>query len=247
MQNSSAWVPTKYVFQKNRLIGSRNPAHLSVSSRLMTDITASFYQRAIPQHVTGRLADLGCGNVPFYALYRQYVSENICVDWPNSRHQNQYLDVACDLNEPLAFADGEFDTIIISEVLEHISEPEIIWREMSRIIKPGGKILLSVPFFYKIHEAPFDFYRYTEFCLRNFASKNQLNVLELTVFGGLPEIFTDILSKKLMIIPVMGKASSMFVQWMCTKFVQTGFGKKLSQKTGKEFPLGYFMIVQKPL
>jgi len=213
----------------------------------MTDITASFYQRAIPQHARGKLADLGCGNVPFYQLYRPYVTDNICADWPNTRHQNQYLDIQCDLNKPLDFPDGLFDTIIISEVLEHISEPEIIWSEMARIIKPGGKILLSVPFFYKIHEAPFDFYRYTEFCLRNFASKNGLNVLELSVFGGLPEIFTDILAKKLMVLPLIGRACSRFVQWVCSVSLSTRAGKKLSLKTGKEFPLGYFMIVQKPL
>jgi SAM-dependent methyltransferase len=245
MQNAQSWSPTKYVFKNNKLKGSRNAKHLSVSSRLMTDITASFYQHYIPLHVKGKLADLGCGNVPFFEVYKDKVTDNICVDWPNTMHRNRYLDYECDLNKPLPFQDNEFDTIIISEVLEHIAHPEVIWAEMARILKPSGKILLSVPFFYKIHEAPYDYYRYTEFCLRNLAEKNGLQTLELKSFGGLPEIFTDIFAKKFMILPVIGRLCSKFVQACCSLFLKTGFGKKVSRKTGKEFPLGYFMIVEK--
>jgi SAM-dependent methyltransferase len=245
MRNAQSWFPTKYVLKNQVLKGSRDPQFLSISSRLMTDITASFYQRYLPLHAKGRLADLGCGNVPFYHVYKNLITENICVDWPNSMHANHYLDCEYDLNKPLPFANDHFDTIIISEVLEHISNPEMIWSEMARILKPKGKILLSVPFFYKIHEAPYDYYRYTEFALQHLATKNKLSTIELQSFGGLPEIFTDMLAKNLTRVPLAGSSFSKLVQYTCSLFLKTGFGKKISSKTGKTFPLGYFMIVEK--
>jgi SAM-dependent methyltransferase len=244
MKNADKWLPTKYTFKKGKLMGSRNPAMLSVSSRLMADLTASFYQRYIPQHAKGDLADLGCGNVPLFDFYRKYVTSSTCVDWANSTHQNQYLDIACDLNEPLPLTTDSFDTIIISDVLEHIANPELVWREMARILKPKGKILLSVPFLYRIHEAPYDYFRYTEFALKNFAEKNKLRVIELKTLGGLPEVLTDIFSKNIVRLPLFGTFFSRLAQGLCRFFVNTGFGRKVSVKTGKIFPLGYFIIVE---
>ncbi len=245
MKNSPHWFPTKYELKGERLRASRNPKFLSVSSQLMSDITASFYQHYLPLYAKGKLVDLGCGNVPFYGIYKNHVQENICVDWPNSAHKNQYLDIECDLNQPLPFQSDEFDTIIISEVLEHISNPELIWLEMARILKPGGRILLSVPFFYKIHEAPYDYYRYTEFALRNFAHKHTLTVLELKAFGGLPEIFTDIIAKNLVKVRWVGSTLATMIQSICFFFINTRFGKKVSSNSGVAYPLGYFMVVEK--
>src|SRR5687768_10517654 len=134
MRNVDKWLPTKYVMRKGKLIGSRNRSMLSVSSRLMADLTASFYQHYIPIHARGNLADLGCGNVPLYETYKSFTTANTCVDWSNSTHKNQYLDVECDLNKPLPLESDSFDTIIISDVLEHIANPELIWAEMARIL-----------------------------------------------------------------------------------------------------------------
>jgi SAM-dependent methyltransferase len=245
MKNEKAWVATKYQRIGKRLRGSRNTKSLSISSRLMTDITASFYDNYIPKHVTGKLADLGCGHVPFYETYKPYITENSCIDWPNSAHVNQYLDLTCDLNQPIPLPDSSFNTIIISEVLEHIAEPELIWKEMTRLLMPGGKILLSVPFLYRIHEAPFDFYRYTEFALKKYAEKNKLEVVEFKAFGGLPEVLTDIMAKNLTKIPAIGNFLSSLVQSLCWSIIHTRWGKRISENSAKAYPLGYFMIVQK--
>ncbi len=245
MRNIESWHPTKYVFKKGRLRATKDRKFLSVSSRLMTDITASFYERFVPLYVKGRLVDLGCGYVPFFELYRRYITDNTCVDWPNTLHRNRYLDKECDLNEPLPFPNSTFDTIIISEVLEHVANPEGVFSEMARILRPGGRILLSVPFYYKIHEAPFDYYRYTEFALRYLAEKNGLNIAVLLPFGGLPEVLTDILAKNLVKIPLAGNAMGAFVQAMCRALVTNGIARGFSTRTAKAYPLGYFLVVEK--
>ncbi len=245
MKNTEHWHPTKYELRNGKLRASRNPAFVTVSSRLMIDLTAIHYQRAIPILAKGDIADLGCGHVPLYLIYKDKVTSNTCVDWPNSLHKNPHLDLECDLNKPLPLPDASFDTIILSEVLEHIAEPETLWAEIARILKPGGKILLSVPFLYKIHEAPHDYFRYTEFALKNFASKNKLQVSELTSFGGLPLVLADVYAKMLVKIPVIGKFTASLVQSLCYWFIHTRWGSRLSYATGKAYPLGYFMVAEK--
>lgn len=245
MRNSEHWKPTKYELHNGRLRASRNPKFVSVSSRLMTDVTASFFETAIPKYVRGSLADMGCGNVPFYMVYKNLATEITCIDWANTLHQNHYLDLECDLNKPLPFADNCFETIIISDVFEHIAEPDMLWSELTRILKPGGKILMSVPFLYKIHEAPHDYFRYTEFALKNYVTKNNLRILELESFGGLPLVLTDLYAKVLVKIPLLGNTLAAFIQLLCLWFVGTQLGKRISSNTGKAYPLGYFMVIEK--
>lgn len=231
---------------KGKLRGNRAPGKVTPSSLLMTDLSAFYYQKNIPIHTKGKLVDLGCGFVPLYQTYKPYVDECVCVDWPNSWHRNTFLDIEANLNEPLPLKDSDFDTIILSEVLEHIAEPEILWKEMARILKPGGKILIGVPFLYKIHESPHDYYRYTEFSLRNFSKKNSLEIISLEGIGGIPAVLGDILAKQIIRIPLMGKWLSKAIQAISFWFIN-GPGKNLSKKSSVHYPISYFMVVQKPL
>lgn len=245
MKNASDWKPSKYTFRNNKLKGSRNPKELSISSRLLADIIASHYNRHVKDHVKGRLVDLGCGKVPMYELYKPYTTEVICADWENTLHKNPYLDYTVNLNEPLPFGHEEFDTIIISDVMEHLSRPEMVWKEMYRILRKDGKVILNVPFFYKIHEAPYDFYRYSEFALRNFARENGFAVCVLEPMGGAPEVLADISAKVMVNTPLIGNFLASMIQSFTALFVKTGPGRKLSRKTNSHYPIGYFMIVQK--
>jgi SAM-dependent methyltransferase len=63
----------------------------------------------------------------------------------------------------LPFPEGCFDAVVCAEVLEHTPHPYPILREMYRVLKPGGRALISVPFLYRIHADPYDFGRYTDF------------------------------------------------------------------------------------
>ena len=245
MKNIQQWRPSKFIIRDGVLRGSRNPSDLQVSSRLVADIVASYYQNYLPAYAKGNLIDLGCGKVPLYSVYRDHVDATTCVDWEHSMHQNPFLDQTCDLNETLPFPDKTFDTILLSDVLEHISEPVKLWHEMERILRPGGALVLNVPFFYKLHEIPHDYFRYTEFALRKFAANCNLSVVVLEPMGGIPEIVTDLLSKLFYKIPLAGKMFSGASQLMCRVFLKTTVGRKISRKTSAQFPLGYFMVAVK--
>jgi SAM-dependent methyltransferase len=245
MNNKDKWTPSKFVYKNNKLIGSRSPGAMHVGSRLMADIVAAWYDTYLPQYAKGKLVDLGCGKVPLFEAYRDYVTDNICVDWENTRHQNEYLDYECDLSQDLPFPDGEFDTIILSDVLEHIPQPEKLWQEMSRILQPQGVALINVPFFYCLHEAPYDFYRYSEYALRRMADLAGFRIIILKPLGGTPEILADMLAKHFQFVPVIGKSLAIAVQSLVSLFGKTTPGQKISAETSQAFPLGYFLIAEK--
>jgi len=245
MKNREQWQPSKFVRHRGKLIGSRK--HVSVGSRVMVDLIAEFYEVQLPRHARGRFLDLGCGRVPLYATYKDLVTEVVCVDWENTFHKNEHLDLECDLTQPLPLADGEFDTILLSDVLEHIPEPAGLWSEMTRILAPNGRILMNVPFYYWLHEQPHDYYRYTEFALRRFVADSGLTLIHFEALGGAPEIMADIFSKSLLLRGRRaGRPLAVFAQWFAGTFNRTRFGKKVSSATSECFPFGYALIAEKP-
>lgn len=75
-------------------------------------------------------------------------------------------DTLGDVHE-LPFGDSLYDYILCTEVLEHLHSPWIAISEMKRVLKPGGKLILTTRFIFPIHEAPHDYYRYTEYGLKH--------------------------------------------------------------------------------
>jgi ubiquinone/menaquinone biosynthesis C-methylase UbiE len=248
MQNQEKWSPGKYVIRSGRLRATHDTSKLKRASRLVTDLVAARYDEAIRAYAKGDLIDLGCGNVPLFLAYKDRVNSITCVDWPATRHKVDHLDHEIDLTQRLPFPDNSFSTIILSDVLEHIPNPGQLWSEMYRILTPGGVAIINVPFLYWVHEAPHDYYRYTEYALERFANDSNFSVISLEPIGGLPEVLADFIAKNPRVIPVIGhifrKLTSILIQKITWVFVHS-VGKSLSRKTSKKFPMGYFMIVEK--
>ena len=242
MKNQSSWAPSKYVVSGGRLRGSRDELELGTGSRLIGDLVAASYERHLRTHATGRLLDLGCGKVPLYATYAPHVSEVTCVDWAPGDH----VDVACDLSQPLPLDDSRYDTIILSDVLEHISQPEALWREMARVLAPNGKIIMNVPFYYSIHSHPDDYYRYTNFALARFVKINGLELVHLAPIGGIVEVFVDLAAKALAKVGSIGIPASAVAQSAAFAFSRTGPGRRVLRVSARNFPLGYFLVARRP-
>jgi SAM-dependent methyltransferase len=145
----------------------------------------------------------------------------------------------------LPFEDASFDTILLTDVLEHLTEPAEAVREAARILRVGGKLIAGVPFFYWIHEEPHDYYRYTEFALRRFCQSSGLNVLDLQPYGGLPEVLCDLAAKGLELLPRPLPALLRPFQTVAAWLDATWPARKLSGRSRWSFPLGYLVIAQK--
>lgn len=85
----------------------------------------------------------------------------------------------------LPFASGVFSLIVCISTLEHLSEPAHALKEFARTLTPGGRLVAAVPFQgYREHQAPYDFYRYTQYGLRHLAERAGLVVEEIRPVGG---------------------------------------------------------------
>lgn len=245
MKNVDRWKPSKFVFSRGKLIASRNAGEVGPGSRLFANRVAASYGRAIPQYARGRLVDLGCGKVPLFQVYREYVTSVTCLDWASSKHGSEFVDRHCDLNGLIPLSDACCDTVILSDVLEHIANPYYLLSEVARITAYGGHALLSVPFLYGLHEAPHDYFRYTEFALRKMANACGLQVVQLESTGGAPEVVTDIVCKLLARVPVIGGGAAAAAQTVAGYASSVWPGKYFSQKTRASFPLGYFGVLRR--
>lgn len=245
MKNIELWRPSKYEYYGGKLRASRSRAEVGIASRLITDLVAQCYDAHLGQYAKGQLVDLGCGKTPLYQAYRPYIDQCTCVDWINTFHETSHIDIACDLNDDLPLEDSIFDTVILSDVIEHIARPEKLWSEVARILRPGGKAIINVPFMYWLHETPFDYYRYTEFALRRFAEINNLKIITLVPMGGVPAVLADVIAKTVVNWRIIGRIMANAVQFAHNRLVKTGIGKRFAEKTAPVFPLFYFMIVEK--
>ena len=94
------------------------------------------------------------------------------------------IDYVSDINS-IPVPDASFDVILCTEVLEHVPEPIAALREMARILKPGGRLLLTAPAMSGLHQLPYHFYSgYTPFWYRHFCEKFGLQVAEVSPNGG---------------------------------------------------------------
>jgi len=169
-----------------------------------------------------------------------------CVDWGNSPHACSHLDCAVDLTGTLPFPDSIFDTVLLSDVLEHIPTPEFTCREIARVLKPGGKLIMNVPFFSWLHEEPYDFHRYTEYALTRLMSISGMDVVSIDRLGGTPYVLADVFAKTISLLPMAGKPLAIFAQNFTAFFGATRFGGKVCRRTAGNFPSAYGMIAVRP-
>lgn len=114
----------------------------------------------------GTLLDLGCGRAPYQGLYRTRFGTCLRVD-----HQPGIPLEARASAMDLPFRDASFDLVLFSEVVEHLPDPGRALREIRRVLKPGGCLLLTWPFNYMLHELPADHQRFTEFGMAHLARR----------------------------------------------------------------------------
>jgi SAM-dependent methyltransferase len=133
-------------------------------------------------YLHGSLLDIGCGQKPYADMFqvRRYVG----VEMPSTLSKSQVIDVfASALHLP--FSAETFDSVLSTEVLEHVAEPRVVFSEAARVLKTGGYLVLSTPQTWGLHEVPNDFYRFTPYGLRYLAETTGFQVLDVWPTCGL--------------------------------------------------------------
>jgi SAM-dependent methyltransferase len=103
--------------------------------------------------------DLGAGDSPYRELFDH--ARYLANDWEESPHEGAR---AADVVGPawdLPLAGASVDHVLCTQVLEHVPEPAAVLAEAARVLRPGGRIHVTVPLVWELHELPHDYFRYT--------------------------------------------------------------------------------------
>lgn len=147
--------------------------------------------------VGSNVLDAGAGDCQYKFLFEamNYESADFCqVDKPYGE-----ITYVGDLNH-IPVPDNNYDLVLCTQVLEHVTDPQAIVAELFRVLKPGGVIYASAPLFYEEHEIPYDFFRYTRFGLEYIFQSVGFSITQIAplegYFGALSYQF-DMASKML--------------------------------------------------
>lgn len=83
----------------------------------------------------------------------------------------------------LPFKNDSFTDICLLEVMEHVPEPDLVLKEAFRILKPNGTVYFTAPFMYPIHDAPYDYQRWTRFGIINLAKDAGFSITSIKQRG----------------------------------------------------------------
>jgi len=134
-------------------------------------------------NMTGRVLDFGCGCKPYKEFF--CVDDYIGLDIQNEAHPhlNEDIDIIYDPNSSFPLADNEFDSVFSTEVFEHVFNLEHVLRELRRVLKINGMLLISTPFCIAEHEQPNDFARYSSFGLKSLLERNGFQIIQQEKIG----------------------------------------------------------------
>ena len=120
---------------------------------------------------------------PFFS-HCQYRTQDFCEYQGELVKYLQPIDYICDITR-VPLADATLDVVLCTEVLEHVADPMAVLREFARLLKPGGRLLLTAPQTSPIHMEPYHYYGgFTEYWYRHWLPATGFKVDEIAIQAG---------------------------------------------------------------
>jgi SAM-dependent methyltransferase len=134
----------------------------------------------------GTLLDIGCGYMPYKSIVTAppaKVERYIGMDFEGNKYLAGRVDLTWDgRNIPLP--DASVDCAMATEFFEHSSDPAHVMRETMRVLRPEGRLFLTAPFLWPLHEVPYDECRYTPFHLERLLAGAGFGEIRVRALGG---------------------------------------------------------------
>ena len=138
---------------------------------------------AAGQSAGARVLDAGAGEGQYAGHFRRQRYTGVDLGIGDAGWNYRSLDILADL-AALPFPDGTFDLALNIVTLEHVPDPTRVVRELSRVLRPGGMLLLIVPHEWEEHQTPHDYFRYTQYGVRHLLTQAGLETVALAPAGG---------------------------------------------------------------
>ena len=144
-------------------------------------------------------------------------------------------------------ATESYDTALCLELLEHVPDPSRALSEISRVLKRGGWLILSVPHLSRLHEEPNDFYRYTKYGLQFLLERAGFHALEIAPRAGVVSFTGHQVSTVLLglswHVPVVKRLVFVLNKWLWVRLC-LWFDRVLDRRG--LLAQGYVSVAQKP-
>lgn len=103
------------------------------------------YLKDVVRHLNGKLLDVGCGAGELLAVYPTSFGSDLNSMLVKYCHESGHLAVIADCNA-LPFVPASFDSLVMSNLLEHLEDPLMALKEAARLLKAGGVLVVTVPY-----------------------------------------------------------------------------------------------------
>lgn len=160
---------------------SGNAVRLSNSDYLVYRPLIELLTANIARYATGKVLDIGCGNKPYLDLFPKSVTEYIGCDIVQSDLNR--VDIICEANN-IPLESNSMDTVFSTQVIEHVADHNGLLFEANRILKPGGKLIVSGPMYWQLHEEPHDYFRFTRYGFSYLLQKHGFREIAIEPCGG---------------------------------------------------------------
>lgn len=190
--------------------------------------------------IAGDVLDPGCGTAPYYEVYRPKANSVTCVDRSTDERVRAVVDVVADIDRPLPFPDASFDAVLLTVVLAHVRDPWALIREIGRVLRPGGHLVLTTPFIHWLCEYPNDHFHPSRFALEELSARAGQEVQVLRSYGGQADVLMDTLNKMFPTGPEhrLFKGLVGFLHAM-------GWLKRDRERTRETYSLGYVLVTRR--
>lgn len=162
----------------------------NISFKSPVKITRETISKAImanASYANGKLIDLGCGIKPYEFMFTDYVESYFGVDFEPSAESNYQEETKADLFVDCTdtkLEDESFDTLLSTQVIEHIYDTNKFVNECYRLLKKGGTGIFTIPFIWQLHAEPFDYYRFTKYSIEELFKNAGFEIVKLEPTEG---------------------------------------------------------------
>ena len=156
MSGSNGSTVTTSRFHADRPTDLRRARRWNRLSYIVRALPAGIEELAKELPLTGRVLDYGCADAPYRRFFAPE-AEYVTADLPGN--PDALLEIQPDGTLPCA--DDSFDVVLSTQVLEHVRDPEVYLSECFRVLRPGGRMLLSTHGMMVYHPDPVDYWRWT--------------------------------------------------------------------------------------
>lgn len=219
----------------------------SADRQFFSPVVYSQYQVTLPlirAHARGAFIDLGCGEMPYRPFVEKQTETYHTFDIEERTAGVTYVG---DIQSMPQVPSDTYDTAVSLEVFEHVPDPRAAAAEVFRILRPGGTFIMSVPHMSRLHEEPYDFFRYTKYGVRRILEDTGFVDVDITKRGGLltfvgHQVSTAILTLTWR-IPVVRRIGWTLNKWLVTRLA---YGADSRLDRNGLFAMGYTAVARKP-